>query len=342
MEGTMVPDFLPTVLLYNLDPAWPEGDRASALQQAEALERAMLEVGHPVEAVALKDRGIAEAMAPFDPEHQIVFNWCECLPGVAHSEPLVARALEDLGFTFTGASSEALALAGDKGRMKEVLEEAGIPTPTWGRFEDPDPAGWSRFPAIVKPVNEHCSEGITSEAVVMDEQELEARISFILEAYRQPALVEDFIDGREFHVSLWGNGRIEMLPPAEMDFSGFSSVRDRLCTYESKHCPGSRHYEGIHTLLPAPLSAKELATMEDVCGRAYRAIGCRDYGRIDLRVRDGAFYILDVNPNADISLDASLACAAEVAGHSYGQAGSKVVRMAAHRHPVWGRKGRPS
>ena len=77
--------------------------------------------------------------------------------------------------------------------------------------------------------------------------------------------------------------------------------------------------------------------MEEVCRRAYRAIGCRDYGRIDLRARDGAFYILDVNPNADISTDASLACAAEVAGHSYGQAGSKVVWMAAHRHPIWGR-----
>jgi D-alanine-D-alanine ligase len=151
-------------------------------------------------------------------------------------------------------------------------------------------------------------------------------------------LVEDFIDGREFHVSLWGNGRIEMLPPAEMDFSGFSAVKDRLCTYDSKHCPGSRHYEGIHTLLPAPLSATELASMEEVCRRAYRAIGCRDYGRIDLRARDGAFYILDVNPNADISMDASLACAAEVAGHSYGQAGSKVVWMAAHRHPIWGRE----
>ncbi len=82
--------------------------------------------------------------------------------------------------------------------------------------------------------------------------------------------------------------------------------------------------------------------MEEVCRNAYRAIGCRDYGRIDLRARDGVYPILDVNPNAAISIDASLACAAEVAGHTYGQAGSLVVRMAAHRHPAWGRDGQPA
>jgi len=150
--------------------------------------------------------------------------------------------------------------------------------------------------------------------------------------------VEDFIDGREFHVSLWGNGRVEMLPPAEMDFSVFPAVRDRLCSYDAKFVPGSRHYEGIRTLLPAPLSADELATMEAVCREAYQVIGCRDYGRLDLRVRDGVCYILDVNPNADISFDASLACAAEVAGHSYGEVGSNILSLASRRHPGFGRR----
>jgi len=328
-----MPDDRATVLLHNVEPGWTEAERAAADEPVSALAGAMAESGCRVEVVALLDDRIAEALAAYDPRTHLVLNWCESLPGVPHSEPMVARSLEALGFTFTGAGPEALELCCDKPRVKEVLEAAGVPTPAWRFCDSPSADGWDRFPAIVKTVHEHSSEGITSEAVVMGPEELDRRIAYVLETYRQPALVEDFIDGREFHVSLWGNGRVEMLPPAEMDFSGFAEVRDRLCTYEAKFVPGSRHYDGIRTLLPAPLSVPELAAMKDVCQRAYRAAGCRDYGRIDLRARDGIFYILDVNPNADISSDASFACAAEVAGISYGEVGLRLLELAAHRQP---------
>jgi len=128
-----------------------------------------------------------------------------------------------------------------------------------------------------------------------------------------------------------------VLPAAEMDFSFFGDAKDRLCTYDSKFIPGSGHYEKIETLLPAPLANDETEALERVCKNAYVALGCRDYARMDVRLRDNIFYVLDVNPNADISIDASMACAAEVAGISYGQMGSLIVRMAAKRHPVWGK-----
>jgi len=169
----------------------------------------------------------------------------------------------------------------------------------------------------------------------MNQKDLEKRVSFILDIYDQSALVEDFIDGREFHVSVWGNENLTVLPAAEMDFSSFGCARDRLCTYEAKFIPGSPHYEKIETLLPAPLTAKEQSEMETVCQNAYRAVGCRDYARMDVRLRNGIFYVLDVNPNADISSDASMACAAEAAGISYAQMGSIMVRLAARRHPLF-------
>jgi D-alanine-D-alanine ligase len=122
-----------------------------------------------------------------------------------------------------------------------------------------------------------------------------------------------------------------------MDFSFFGNVQDRLCTYESKFIPGAEHYEKIETLLPAPLTINENEALELVCKKTYVALGCRDYARMDVRLRDNVFYVLDVNPNADISIDASMACAAEVAGISYGQMGSRIVQMAAQRHPVFGR-----
>jgi D-alanine-D-alanine ligase len=147
--------------------------------------------------------------------------------------------------------------------------------------------------------------------------------------------VEDFIDGREFHVTLWGNGGVAMLPPAEMDFSAFDNVRDRLCTFDSKFNPSSVHFEKIELRVPAPLDELEYARLRDTAVRAYKVVGCRDYGRIDLRLRNGIFYVLDVNPNADFSPDTSLVYAAEAAGFTYGAAGSQLANFAAQRHPLF-------
>ncbi len=123
----------------------------------------------------------------------------------------------------------------------------------------------------------------------------------MIETFTQPALIEDFIDGREFHVPLWGNGDVEMLPPVEMDFSAFGDIHDRLCSYDAKFVPESEAYREIKSYVPARLTEREMAELEATSKAAYEAIGCRDYGRIDIRFRDGVFYVLDVNPNADIS-----------------------------------------
>jgi D-alanine-D-alanine ligase len=173
---------------------------------------------------------------------------------------------------------------------------------------------------------------------VLDKTELQERVLYILDTYRQPALVEDFIDGREFRVSVWGNKNLTMPPVAEMDFSFFKNIKDRLCTQDAKFHPGSEHYEKIETLLPAPLSAAQTDTLGKICCDSYRALGCRDYARMDVRLKNDIFYVLDVNPNADISHDASMACAAEKAGLSYGGMGSLFVRYAAGRHPLFGKK----
>jgi D-alanine-D-alanine ligase len=276
------------------------------------------------------------SLAQYDPLEYVVFNWCESLPGVVHSEWLVAEYLEQRGFTFTGAGSNTIALAQDKFRTKTLLDEQGIPTPRWQTYSKTSTARWNRFPAIVKPSREHCSEGIDRNAVVTTEAELKSRISYILEKFRQPVLVEDFIDGRELHVSLWENGTIDMLPPAEMEFSLFQDEHDRICSYEAKFVPESDQYQKIKTVLPAPLNEDELRDIEQVCKAAYLAAGCRDYARIDMRIKDGVLYVLDVNPNADLSPDTSTIAAAELAGYTYGEVGARIISLAARRHPVWG------
>lgn len=287
--------------------------------------------GHAAEALELTTPDFTSALTGLDPRALVVFNGCDGLPGVSHGEARVARVLERRGFTFTGASSAVLRLAYDKPRVKAMLDRAGVPTPAWRVADTPVVRDWDRFPAIVKPVHEHASVGLTPESVVLCRDEMEGRIRYVLEHLRQAALIEDFIDGREFHVAVWGNDPAEVLPPVEMDFSAFDDIHDRLCTWDAKFDPTSLHYQRTASLIPAPLTGSEAEALKRVALAAYRVVGCRDYARMDIRLRDGVFFVLDVNPNADLSADASFACAAEVAGYSYGQMASRIVMLAAHR-----------
>jgi D-alanine-D-alanine ligase len=336
------PKDLPVLLLYNIDPAWQPGEQDETVAATQELIEALRHVGHPVTPVQVNDYDLRRFLAPYDPARFVVLNWCEAVPGIARSEALVAEILEEMGFSYSGSPPPVLRLSGDKEKVKDVLLQAGVPAPRGCICPSAQHVPWDRFPAIVKPVLEHCSIGITPEAVVLDENAMLERIEFVTRTYQQPALVEDFIDGREFRVTLWGSEEVEMLPPVEMEFSAFSDPRERLCSWDAKFTPGSRHYTEIRTVAPAPLTQEEIRLLDEVSRAAYRAMGIRDYARFDFRLREGVFYLLDPNPNPDISADASFALMAELAGFSYGQMGSRLVYLAAKRHPVFGMKKRQS
>lgn len=325
-------------LIYNIDPEWRESEQHSAERESRRLGYALRRQGLSVSFVPVTDGDLTALLAGFDPEDTLVFNWCEELPGITHSEQDVAGLLEKMGFVYTGASSGAIRLCYDKPRIKALLEARGVPTPRWMVMKTGDERDWQCYPAIVKPAREHCSLGVNPDSVVTNVIELRKRVRWIAKKFNQPALVEDFIDGREFHVPLWGNKKVEMLPPVEMDFSAFLDFHKRLCSYDAKFEPGSEAYEKIISRVPARLSRAEQAELERVSIAAYKVAGCRDYGRIDARLRDGVFYILDVNPNADISADASIALSASRAGYCYGKAGARIAGMAADRfktaHPT--------
>lgn len=324
----------PVLLLHNLDPSWTSADAGDVRDAVAQLTAALQAGGRRVIEAPVTSQDLARTLAPFDPAGCIVFNWCEELPGCPHSEVQVVRELEKRGFTYTGSPAEVLSLSWDKEAVKTRLAAHGVPTPRWRLCHTGSPIDWQGFPAIVKPACEHSSAGMDTNAVVLDPAALQRRVAHIQGAFRQPALVEDFIDGREFHVTLWGNGHIRMLPPAEMDFSAFADIRDRLCTFDAKFTPGSRHYEAIELRLPAPLTPSERADLQRTAARAYRLVGCRDYARLDLRLREGIFYVLDVNPNPDISPDTSLACAADAEGLGYAGFARCIVDLAAARHPA--------
>lgn len=327
---------IPVLLLYNADPAWEAVDAAESSRAAFQMEESLQSEGHPVTPVCVRSQDLRGTLAGYCPQDHVVLNWCEELPGLHRSEAQVAQALESLGFVYTGSAPDVLDRCWDRRRVKSLLDSLQIPTPRWhcvepGALLPP----WGAFPAIVKPALEHCSMGITPDAVVLDATELAQRVAYVHHTFRQPAVVEEFIDGRELHVTVWGNGTIGVLPMAEMDFSYFADLRDRLCTFDAKFTPGSPHYERIEVRIPACIGEEVKQGIEGAVRKTYRAFGCRDYARIDVRLRADTCLVLDVNPNADLSPDTSLAGAAEVAGLSYGAFASHLVNLAAHRHPAF-------
>lgn len=335
INNYLIQNDLPVLMLYNINPEWSREEIDESRQAAQSLSDAMRKEGHPVTEACLEDQDLEGLLQPYAPESVIVFNWCEEIPGFPNSYDLIAHTLEALGFTYTGADPSALSFSQDKRKVQQRLNALGIDTPRWQVFSSPSVDGWTTYPAIVKPAFDHCSLGVTRDAVVWSAQDLAARVGYIIENFKGPALVEEFIDGREFHVTVVGNGVLHVLPPAEMDFSAFADARDRLCTYDSKFDPQSSAYKMIKLRLPAVLTPDEENLLVKVSMDAYRAADCRDYARLDIRLQNGIFYILDINPNADISPDTSPILAAELAGLSYGKFGSLLVNLAAQRHPVF-------
>jgi D-alanine-D-alanine ligase len=326
---------LPVLLLNNLDWSWPQYDIDQCLEMGDMLDGALRSAGHPVVHARLENDLLPNLLQKYDPTELIVFNWCEEVPGIPRSSWMVARELERQGFTYTGADYPALVFSQDKRQVQKRLKDYGVPTPAWKILNTPEEIEWQIYPAIVKPAFEHYSLGIARESVVEGEAELYKRVNYVLNKHQQPVLVEEFIDGREFHVGVIGNTELLMLPPAEIDFSVFDDIHDRLCTYEANFNPESFAYQNSWAKLPIAFSLDELSLLEQAVLGAYRCTGCRDYARMDVRMRDGKFYVLDVNHNADISPDNSLVKAAEMVGYSYGYFASLLINLAAERHPAF-------
>ncbi|HBE41948.1 MAG TPA: hypothetical protein DDW27_12220, partial [Bacteroidales bacterium] len=222
------------LVLYNLDPAWDISEINDVRNSAKVLFESIKEEGIDSCLEELNDPDLALILERYNAGDTIIFNLCEALPGIPYSEKRVLEIIENFGFTYTGNVPEVIEMSYDKQKVKEVLRSFGVRVP-FGKVLSPGEAhGWDIFPAIVKPAREHCSLTITEKSVVFDINSLQDQILVVNNELKQPALVEDFIDGREFHVSIWNNDPPEILPPAEMDFSAFSDARKRVCTYDSK------------------------------------------------------------------------------------------------------------
>jgi len=162
--------------------------------------------------------------------------------------------------------------------------------------------------------------------------QLRARVAFVIDQFKEAALVEKFIEGREINVGIWGNGRPRLLPLREIDFSAVQDPLRRMVTWDSKWVPDSEEWNSIPVITQPAISDALRAHIEDIALKTYRAFDCRDYARVDLRVdANEQAFVVDVNPNPDICYDGGFAGACNAAGFTYAQAVSNIIGMAVTR-----------
>ncbi len=280
--------------------------------------------------LARKSRNLSPLLRLAAPE--IVFNLCEGFWGDSRKELHVAALLDLLGYSYTGSPPLTLGLTQDKVRTKDILERHHLPTPNYILVKMGEQYPKTRnltYPLFIKPRFEDASLGITADSIVENERALKRRIQYIHDTYRQGALVEEFIEGREINAAIIGNAPFEALPLSEIRFQ--PGLPRQIVSYDGKWREDSAEYAKTEPVCPAPLKAKEEFLLRDVALRAYKILECRDYARVDIRLRDGVPYILEVNANPDISADAGLARAGRVAGIAYPKLIERILNMALKR-----------
>jgi D-alanine-D-alanine ligase len=283
-----------------------------------------------------------EALSSFSPGQWIVFNLCEGSPSQPFYFAEAARELETRGYAYTGSDATALDETQYKDRLKRILTRSRIPTPKWASADSADDLDFDCFPAIVKPLSEHCSFGICRDSVVFDLAQARLRAESLLSEYPGGVLVEEFLDSEEYTVAVWGHGKaLEALEISMVRYDAFESIQDRLCTFEAKWLEDSEVYQKTLPQCPAPVSERLRSQLEKLAIRSHEACGLRDYSRVDVRLRDGVPMVLDVNANCDLSETGGFANTAVPAGWDYGCLLEQLALMAIGRSVFSARRVRP-
>jgi D-alanine-D-alanine ligase len=313
-------------------------DASSVKNAAEAVRDGLRAAGMSAELMGLHGLELLEvvrALAADRPD--VVFNLCESLAGEARHEPALPAVLDLHGLAYTGTDAVGLALSLFKHRTKDVLHGRGVSTPPHLLIRNAAdlerlPLASLDYPWFVKLANEDASVGIIADNVARDAAGLVRRARALFEEFKSPLLAERYVDGREVNVSLLGWGdHVEVMPVHEIDFSAMPADRPRIVSYAAKWDEAHVDYAGTK---PVPMRASDdlLGAIRRTARAAWDAIGLRDYGRIDLRVdAAGTPWVIDVNPNCDLSPDAGAARAAQAAGLDYPAFVAKIATSAWRR-----------
>ncbi len=291
--------------------SWTPEDIQAVLESVEGVCRVLTSAGHEVGRVPVHDD-----LAWFETVRaaDLVFNLCEGVGGVSRLEYPVASAIELMGTPCTGTSSWTMTICHRKPVLNAVLQSRGLPVPGWTVPTERGDLPAALLPAIVKPAAEDASIGIEQASVVATLDALHRRVHEMGSRHGL-LMVQQYVPGREFNVGFVGE---HVLPISEIDFSEMPSGAWPIVSFAAKWHSDSPEYTGTQPVCPAPIDHALRSRLVDTAAAAWRAVEGRGYGRVDLRVdREGQPWVLEVNPNPDLSTDAGLANMALAYGWTY-------------------------
>jgi len=266
----------------------------------------------------------------------LVFNLTESFAGDDTKDMNITAYMDLLGMPYTGAGPHASVLAQDKAIAKKMFAFHGVKTPYFatsyrGRI---DHAHDISFPMIVKPMWEDGSIGIDSDAVVGSVKELMERVEYIQNEFDSPALIEEYIEGREIYAAILGSyENAQTLPLVELDLSRLPEGTPKIASYDVKFEKDTQAHKLTKSHLVTDLDEETVTKLQETGLAAYQAVKLRDYGRIDMRLTPkGEVYVIEANPNPWLSSKHEFVMAAKASGRSYAELIGEIVDMARSRY----------
>ncbi len=302
-------------------------------KEISKVEKSLLEKYAEVKSLAV-DKNVETAISSINKiSPDIIFNFVESIEGISTYEYCMAGLFQLLGYEFTGNIPSCLGNCLNKERAKNILRSHGITTPNSLTVSYSQRISQSdfdlKFPVILKLLNEDASIGISEFSVVNDFNGFMGQLEFLQKTYKQEVLVEEYIEGRELNVAVLGN---KTLPISEIEFKTLPDGLPKIVTYDGKWMEDSIYYEHTKPVCPAELDEKIKKKIEETALHAFEAMNCRDYARVDIRLDKNEIpYVIEVNPNPDISTDSGFARAAAAAGMSYSNLLSRIAEFALDR-----------
>jgi len=259
----------------------------------------------------------------------IVFNISEGISG-RNRESQVPILLEMAGIPFVGADALTLSLTLDKIMAKKIFIAEKLPTPKFFEVKTYDElmnVDHCKFPLIVKPRFEGSSKGMSDNSRVETKEELKTQVEYIINTYKQPALIEEFISGQEFTVAVVGNDPPEVMPVVQIKIDGRLQLKDKFYTFA--RITSNR----LEYICPARISQNLKKKLTELALRTYKAVECRDFGRIDFRVdNENKPYVLEINPLPSLSTEDVFMTVAKEIGITYEEMIGKILNSALKRH----------
>ncbi len=295
---------------------------------------ALSEGGHKVSLIGISD-DLRELLDKLDDKRpDLVFNLCERFADNDVYEMHVTAVLAMLGQPFSGTGPAGMALRQDKAVTKKLLKFHGVTFPNYATFDKDNLefAGRMRFPLIVKPLHGDTSLGIDDSSLVTEYSKLIERIGFIQTQLKVPALVEEYIEGREFYIGILGNDPMEILPIMELDFGKLPCGFPRIYGHEAKSDTASPQYGAVNAVVATELLPEVRARLITAGREAAFALKVQDYARVDIRLSaDGIPIVVEVNANPYLERTSAFALAALQSGIGYTTLVNRIVEIARKR-----------